>query len=146
MFMCQSIRVSGYGFPLVEGKINAKLPTSEVHILFIWAKFKWGPQQWTSSGQKTPTLVPLLSFLKYSDRRHQPSYLFFPFWNILPLHESSTRNYLQPLQNKIPFQCPLGLLLSSLIHHTVFIFRKKILKAQARSRSWMRKYNPFYGK
>ena len=66
MFMCQSIRASGYGFPLVEGKINAKLPTSEVHILFIWAKFKWGPQQWTSSGQKTPTLVPLLSFLKYS--------------------------------------------------------------------------------
>ena len=64
MFMCQSIRASGYGFPLVDGKINAKLPTSEVHVLFIRAKFKWG--------HKLTTV----------DRRHQPWYLFFPSWNI----------------------------------------------------------------
>jgi hypothetical protein len=46
-------------FPLVDEKNNAKLPTSEVHVL-LSKQFSTGGH---SSGQKT-TLVP--SFLKYS--------------------------------------------------------------------------------
>lgn len=119
MFMCQSIRASGYGFPLVDGKINAKLPTSEVHVLFIRAKFKWGHKLTTVDRRHQSWY---LFFPSWNIRTEDwPWYLFFPFWNILPFHESSTRNYQQPLQNKIPSQCPLGLPLSSSIHHTVFI-------------------------
>ena len=98
-------------FPLVDEKNNAKLPTSEAHVLFIQANFHWGPQQWTEDTNLGTFLSEIFS--------HRMRAL-----------AETVSSCCRIKQHSLEF--PLWLSLD----HTVLIEKKILLASQATNRSY----------